>query len=650
MKSYWIYTYGDYEIYHTNQVNTRRQQYGMDFPPFWRLYDVDRNVVFFSKQTAEKDGTLILHVNGKGYLKMDGQMYGSGKPVAVAAGEHEFSIHVMNLTGLPAAYLESNVVCTDGSWYTKDADQSRQPVGFDEAYTRPSDNPEVFPFSYESAAPITCEKVGGGLLFDFGKELFGKLHIDGVTASPLHVSYGESREEALDLTWAVVQEDVEGSESYVLRPRALRFLYLPDTVSAEVRVEVETLPMPRKAAFRCDNEDVNRIWDMCVYTLQLNRREVLTEAVKRDRWLWGGDAYQAFKFLKTLCADRELTRRSLIGLRGKEPFVEHINTITDYSLFWVIGLWEYYENYADADFLRRLWKRAISLMNFCADREDDLGFLVGKNGDWIFIDWAPMDKTGALCAEQMLYIAANRAMAKIAAIAGEDAGGYEAKAQALTEKVNRYFWDGERGAFIDSFASGKRSVTRHANILAVLYDIATEAQTESIVRHVLKNEDIPRITTPYFEGYELDVMGKIGNTDYLYHMLTTYWKGMLDLGATTVWEEYDPSLSGAAHYAMYGDPYQKSLCHAWGASPVYLLCRYFLGVRGTSAGDRTFEVSPQRGAFGFVEGAVPIGDGEVSVSLSENRLRVCATVGGGTLNFGGRTVPLEKDTPVEWTL
>ncbi len=26
-ESCWIYTYGDYEIYHTNQVNTRRRQY-----------------------------------------------------------------------------------------------------------------------------------------------------------------------------------------------------------------------------------------------------------------------------------------------------------------------------------------------------------------------------------------------------------------------------------------------------------------------------------------------------------------------------------------------------------------------------------------------------------------------------------------------
>ena len=61
---------------------------------------------------------------------------------------------------------------------------------------------------------------------------------------------------------------------------------------------------------------------------------------------------------------------------------------------------------------------------------------------------------------------------------------------------------------------------------------------------MLENDEITKITTPYFEGFELDVMGKIGRFDYIENMIKTYWKGMLDLGATTVWEEYNPSLIG----------------------------------------------------------------------------------------------------------
>lgn len=648
MDSYWIWNYGDYEIFHTNLVNTRRQQYGMDYPAFWRYYDVDRNVDFFARFTVPRDGTLKLHLNGTGYGKIDGVMYGDEQEIPIAAGEHGFEIRVVNLTGLPAAYIESDVASTDGRWYTKTPTLETIPVGFDEKYKTPADNPEVFPFTYEPCSPVSVEQTHGGLLYDFGKELFGFLNMDGVSPQEtIHVSYGESREEATDTAWSVVQEDVTGQSSYRLRQRAFRYIFLTGTTSATLRAELELQEIPIPASFRCDNEDVNRIWDLCVYTLRLNLREVLTEAVKRDRWLWGGDAYQAFKFVPYLCGDGDIVRRSLVGLRGKEPFCEHINTITDYSLLWVLGVWEYWQNYGDAAFIRFIYPRAVSLMDFCAGREDENGFIVKKYGDWVFIDWADLDKTGAVCAEQMLYIAANRAMAKLSAVLGEDGERYAQKAQTLLSDVNRFYWRDDKGAFIDSFESGQEKVTRHANIFAVLYDIATERQTNAILQSVLRNDAVDAITTPYFEGYELDAMGKLGDLDYIYTMLTTYWKGMLDLGATTVWEAFDPTLSGAQHYAMYGDKYQKSLCHAWGASPIYLLGRYFLGVVGTSAGYATFEVRPNLGKFAFLDGTVPVNGGTVRVYLSADTLRVCATVPGGTLVWQGKTYSLEADKEIE---
>lgn len=43
---------------------------------------------------------------------------------------------------------------------------------------------------------------------------------------------------------------------------------------------------------------------------------------------------------------------------------------------------------------------------------------------------------------------------------------------------------------------------------------------------------------------------------------------------------------------MYGDPFGKSLCQAWAASPIYLLGRCFLGVRPLTPGYETYEVEP----------------------------------------------------------
>ena len=651
MNSYWIWNYGDYEIYHSNIVHSRREQCGMDYPPMWRLFDVDRNVIFRAERSVASEGNVTLHLSGIGYLKIDDTMYPSGKSVAVSKGEHRFEVHVMNLTGLPAAYIESEAVATDGEWYTLSPTLERIPVGYRECYTIPSADPQIFPFETDLQHPVSSAEIDSGVLFEFERELFGYLNISGVSADDkLHVSYGESREEALDTEYSVVREDVTGQSSYKLRPRAFRYVYVCGATEPQISADYEYLPVNCVGTFRCNDEAVNRIWDMCSYTLRLNMREVLTEAIKRDRWLWSGDAYQAFKFVKYLTPETDTVRRSIIAMRGKEPVVQHINNITDYSLYWILALDEYYRNYGDIDFIRRMYPRALTLMDFCRTREDSSGFIIGKYADWVFVDWADMDKTGSVCAEQMLYIASLQTMGRLSSLVGEDPSPFTAKAEELSRKTVDRFWDEEKGAFIDSFESGKRNVTRHANIFAILYGIADERQIELIIKNVLLNDRIAMITTPYFEGYELDAMGKIGKRDYIYDMITSYWRGMLDLGATTVWEEFDPNMSGTDHYDMYGGKYMKSLCHAWGASPIYLLGKYYLGVRGTSPGEATFDVEPYLGKFGFIDGDVPVRDGKVHVYLDGNTLRVLSNVSGGTLVWQGerREIRMGEETVIEY--
>lgn len=643
MKSYWIWNYGDYEIFHSNRVNARRQEFGVDYPTFWKYYDVDRNVRFYTEIETETDGNIKLFLNGKGYILVDGQRYGSETVIFLKKGKHTLQISVVNLTGLPAAYIESDVCSTNNEWYTLENGAKKQ-VGFDIHYDCQEKNPESFPFAYEEKYPVSVQKYNDGVLYDFGKELFGFLYVSDVKASEsIHVSYGESLEEAVDVENSILFEDISGENRYKLRQRAFRYIYLTGAENANIHAELEYLPIEYKGSFRCDDEDVNKIWDVCAYTLHLNMREVLTEAIKRDRWLWGGDAYQAFKFNNYLFFDKEIVRRSTIALRGKEPFNEHINTITDYSLYWVIGLHEYYVTYGDIEFIKNIYDKAVSLMEFCEAREDDKGFIVKKNNDWIFVDWSDIDKDGAVCAEQMLYIAANKAMAALTRLVGADPSSYEEKYSRLIETTNKFFWKEEKGAYIDCYESGKNHISRHANVFAILYDVANEEQKAKIIENVLENDKITKITTPYFEGFELDVMGKIGHFDFIENVIKTYWKGMLDLGATTVWEEYNPNLSGAQHYEMYGNKYGKSLCHAWGASPIYLLGKYYLGVTPTSSGYETFEVKPYLGGFKFIDGVVPIKDGSVRVKLSKDKLSVVATKNGGTLIWAGKSYALEAN-------
>lgn len=644
MKSYWIWNYGDYEIYHSNLANSRRQAYKADYPVFWRLYDVDRNVKFYYDLNTEKDGYLEFFVNGIGNIFVDEKIYPHGKKIKIEKGSHTLKISVTNLTGLPAVYIKSDLAPSNDKWYTLTPDMEKIPVGYDTYYDSESKNPEIFPFEYKRVLPKSITKENNGILYEFEKELFGFLYINNVSKTDkISVSYGESKEEALDSEFSVVSEDITGNESYKLRQRAFRYIFVRGCASPEVYADYEYIPLEYKGRFKCDNEDINKIWDMCAYTLHLTTREVQLEAIKRDRWLWGGDAYQAYKFSNYLFFDKEIIRRSTIALRGKEPFCEHINTITDYSFYWVIGLMEYYENYKDIDFIRFIYPRAVTLMDFSSKRVNKDGFITGIDNDWIFIDWSDIDKDGAVCAEQMLYIKANRVMAELCGILGKDGAKYTKIADDFTKRVNKFFWNNEKGAFIDTYESGKNHVTRHANIFAVMYDIATKEQVKSIKENVLINDNITKITTPYFEGYELDVFGKLEQYDYIENKINSYWKGMLDLGATTVWEEFNPELSGTQHYEMYGDKYGKSLCHAWGAAPIYLLGKYFLGVYPTTAGFDTFEVKPYLGNFKYISGTVPVKDGEVKVYLSKEKLKVTATKIGGTLLWQNKKYPLNAN-------
>jgi hypothetical protein len=114
-------------------------------------------------------------------------------------------------------------------------------------------------------------------------------------------------------------------------------------------------------------------------------------------------------------------------------------------------------------------------------------------------------------------------------------------------------------------------------MFAIFFNYLDDAKKQGIKNHVLLNDKIQKITTPYMRFYELEALCALGEQKFVLDEMKSYWGGMLKLGATSFWEEYNPTKSGAEHYAMYGRPFGKSLCHAWGASPIYLLGKYYLG-------------------------------------------------------------------------
>lgn len=641
MKSLWMWYPGDFEVYHAMQIHLRRDEREQTVPAFWKMSCPEVNVTF---STVAEGGWLKAVANGVGYLAIDGRRLPLGKRHIIPEGKHTVTVTVAKPGGLPSAFVEGDSCPDSSEWYCNTHGGERIRVGTLECYDTPDSDPEVFPFEYKSISPVSKEAVDGGYLYDYGKETFARIRVTGVTDTTL-ICYGESREEALDPDNCIIFECFDSDTT--LKARAFRYLFVSRDVTPNA--EFEYLPLIQRGDFKCSDELINKIYDTSVYTFFLNCRECFLDGIKRDRWIWSGDAYQSGRINAYLYADGDIVKRTALGLFGKSPVVQHVNTIIDYSFFWMIGLFEYYMTYGDKEFLKEAYPRAVELLAFCESRLNADGFIEGVKNDWTFIDWSDFDMTGAMSAEQILFIAAYDAMADIADAIGEDGNGYKQKALRLTEKVNEYYWDEEKGGFIDSYSSGKRHITRHANIFAILYGIATPHQTELIVERVLKNDSITKITTPYFKGYELDAWAKLGELDRVEDAIVSYWGEMMKLGATTVWEEFDPEKKGIDHYGMYSDKFGKSLCHAWGAGSVYIFGRYYMGVYPTSAGYETFRVEPVVRLGGF-EGRVPVRDGEVRVKADSNGISVTSTVSGGTLVYKGQEYPLEINKEIRSTL
>lgn len=213
-------------------------------------------------------------------------------------------------------------------------------------------------------------------------------------------------------------------------------------------------------------------------------------------------------------------------------------------------------------------------------------------------------------------------------------------ADELKTKIYAKYYKPEQGGFIDGFVSGKNKISRQQNVLAIMLDFASDEEKRLILERVLLNDTIEPITTPYFKFYELVALCKMGRVEIAQDMIESYWGGMLNEGATSFWEEYDPRITDIGKYSMYGNKFGKSLCHAWGSGPICLLEKFVAGVSISSEGGKTFEVRPNPGNYKEFSARVPVGNGFVIVNYKNGKISVDSTVEGGTLYFRNEIKPI----------
>ena len=675
----WIWYPGDFEIWLGNRFNNRRTERGAMMPPFWKQDSHWPTVVFTKTVMLQASTRVEIAAEGKYVVSIDGQtQFGIPSSILLPAGEHHLCIKVHNPASPPALYVSGDEVCSDNTWQVTYEDK----IWIDECgtphgcgvyvsagcwnFTDPDNGPSTYALARRPERPSTMSEEGRGLLVDFGKETMGYLTLEGLTGEGmLNIFYGESSQEALNRAYCETLDQLEVCKEGVLdlatntfhdrasdftlaESKAFRHVYIEGTGNVRldgVSMQYEYAPLTaeRNGWFKSSDEELNHIWETAAYTLDLTTREFFTDGIKRDRWTWSGDAIQSYLMNYYLRNDTECVKRTIRQLRGKDPVTSHINTIMDYTFYWFKSILDYHLYTGDLDFVREMWPRMTTLMDYCLKRTNSEGMMPGQADDWIFIDWVdfPMHKRGVVCFEQLLFCKALETMHTCASLLGLDSP-YGEMATRLLAKVKKTFWSEERHAFLHALEDGKLNemVTKFPNMFAILYDFADDSEREAILHHVLLNDKVEAITTPYMRFYELEALCMAGQQSTVLKEIKSYWGGMLREGATTFWEKYNPEEHGAEHFAMYGRPYGKSLCHSWGASPIYLLGRYFLGVKPTGPGYSKYEVRPALGGVEWMEGEIPTPYGPIHIRVTPGEVTIETSNGNGELFVAGHRLDI----------
>ncbi len=126
------------------------------------------------------------------------------------------------------------------------------------------------------------------------------------------------------------------------------------------------------------------------------------------------------------------------------------------------------------------------------------------------------------------------------------------------------------------------------------------------------------------------LVGPDGREKAALDLIRTYWGGMLDLGATTFWEDFDlawtknatriDELVPEGRKDIHGDcgaycyeGFRHSLCHGWASGPTAWLSRHVLGVSPAAPGFTTARIAPVLGDLDWAEGSYPTPQGPIRV-------------------------------------
>ena len=290
MSAKWMWFPGDFAIYLGDRVMERRDQQGKMIASAWRV-DLPSPCVFFKKKVAfSEEKTISVYGLGRVSVRCEGDNYRFPDKDAhtyhLTPGEYELSITVYNPGSLPALYVDGDLQSGDG-WLVSVAwlGAPDLPAEYGD-FASPDDPPLSCRFRYDIETPVAAEKTKDGIIYDFGRETFGYLCLSGAKGEgEVSVYYGESYEEALDLTFCETSDVIRYGvgDTVCANSRAMRYVHvLWKEEKAKISLKAEMLNVPRRGEFSSSDELINQIYEVSYRTLHQTGSLVLERRCDRE--------------------------------------------------------------------------------------------------------------------------------------------------------------------------------------------------------------------------------------------------------------------------------------------------------------------------------------------------------------------------------
>ena len=489
------------------------------------------------------------------------------------------------------------------------------------------DKPLQSNFSIDDCAYI---EPGGYVLFDFGKEINGgivmtiqQLNCKNPTGK-CRVTFGESVMEALSSVG-----EKNATNSHAVRDTVLdiarmsncrfgmtgfRFVAIKAVdcgiYMKAVKAEPDIKDIEYKGSFECDDELLNKIWNTGAYTVHLNMHDFIWDGVKRDRLVWIGDMHPEVSTVRAVFGADESVPTSLDFARDSFPPEKWMNNIASYSMWWIVIHYEWFMTYGDdrylleqKDYFEKLIDHIFAWI--------DAGMKTEGVSEYVkeqFVDWSSKDTPSEIEGLKAVCCIALECAAKLFMWFNNKCCADKCKTYA-----NRF----RKSVEIED-------LNKRVAALLVLADIPSNKALE------LLNGNSAEEMSCFFGYYVLLAKAKLGAYSDTLDIIRTYWGGMLSMGATTFWEDFDiqwldnagrideivPNNKKDIHgdYGKYCyEGFRHSLCHGWASGPTAYLSQYVLGIRILECGCKKIAIDPHLGDLKWVKGTYPTPYGNIYV-------------------------------------